>query len=504
MFLGNRYPGAMSDTESYVYRYSWDRDDLSSYPWPEHYVKQPEVLAYLRHVTDKYHLRADMRFETELSSARWDDSGQRWSLVLNRDRNVTARYLILGLGILSKTNYPDIPGIRDFQGEIHHTAKWPKDIELEGKDVGVLGTGSTGVQVITEISRQVKSLKSFQRHPQYSVPSGDGKVTPEYRAYVNDNYDAIWEKVRTSFTAFGIDESRTSYHDVTPEERQRIFQENWDKGNGFRFMFGTFSDISTDYEANEGACAFIRQKIDEIVKDPVKARKLKPWDLYARRPLCDGNARNGQRYFEQFNRPNVDVVDLRETPIVQIEAGGVRTSDGQLHELDVLILATGFDAVEGNFQRMAVHGRNGITLTDAWSDGPSSLFGVHVPEFPNMFMINGPKGAFTNNPPAIEAQVEWIAQIIGEAERGGTRLVEATHEGEQKWSQLCEKLAAKSLFWKAEDNWIFGANIPGKKRCLRFYFGGMSGYHEQLKSCAENDYVGFQPLAQKHATAVSS
>lgn len=164
-------------------------------------------------------------------------------------------------------------------------------------------------------------------------------------------------------------------------------------------MFGTFNDITTSYEANEGACDFIRRKIDEIVKDPEKARKLKPWDLYARRPLCDGNARNGQKYFEQFNRPNVDVVDLRENPIQRIEGTGVRTRDGELHELDVLILATGFDAVEGNFTRMAVHGRNGVSLREAWSDGPSSLFGVHVPDFPNMFMINGPKGAFTNQPP---------------------------------------------------------------------------------------------------------
>lgn len=210
---------------------------------------------------------------------------------------------------------------------------------------------------------------------------------------MNDNYDEIWNTVRNSITAFGFKESRgnlqneiqleangipgtISYHDVSPQERQRIFQDAWDKGNGFRFMFGTFNDISIDWEANEGACEFIRNKIDEIVKDPEKARKLKPYDVYARRPLCDGNASTGQTYFEQFNRPNVDIVDLKETPIERIEPKGIRTSSGSLHELDVIVLATGFDAVEGNYNRMRIHGRGGKSLKDAWNDGPTSVFGV--------------------------------------------------------------------------------------------------------------------------------
>lgn len=219
-------------------------------------------------------------------------------------------------------------------------------------------------------------------------------------------------------------------------------------------MFGTFNDISTDPEANEAACEFIRTKIDEIVKDPEKARKLKPYDLYARRPLCDGNASSGQTYFEQFNRPNVDIVDLKETPIDHIEAKGIRTGDGHLHELDVIVLATGFDAVEGNYNRMRIQGRGGKTLKDAWEEGPSSMFGVHIPDFPNFFMINGPLGPFTNQPPAIEVQVEWITSIVREAEAASTPfpVIEATQEGQTWWSELCERLAANSLFWKAEDS----------------------------------------------------
>lgn len=385
-----RYPGAMSDTESYVYRYSWDREDLLNYPFKEHYVKQPEVLQYLKHVVERHDLRKHMRFNTAMLSAHWDDSARKWDLTVTGDRKLSAKYVITGLGLLSRQNYPDIPGLDSFEGEMHHTAKWPGDLSLEGKRAGVIGCGSTGVQVITDIGRKVKSLTCFQRHPQYSVPSGDKKVTPEYRQWANENWDQIFHQVRNSITAFGFKESEISYHDVGPEERNRIFEENWQKGNGFRFMFGTFNDIATDAEANKAACAFIRGKIDQIVKDPEKARKLKPYDIYARRPLCDGNASNGEKYFEQFNRDNVDIVDLKETPIERIEAQGVRTSDGKLHELDVLIFATGFDAVEGNYTRIAIHGRNGLSLKEAWEEsGPTSYLGVCVPDFPNLFTITG-------------------------------------------------------------------------------------------------------------------
>ncbi|EME49158.1 hypothetical protein DOTSEDRAFT_68033 [Dothistroma septosporum NZE10] len=488
----NQYPGAMSDTESYVYRFSWDKDDLQQHPWKEHYVKQPEVLAYLQHVAKKHDLYKDMRFNTEMSGASWDDEQRCWRITVKGDQQLTARYLITGLGLLSKTNYPDIPGIHSFGGDIHHTAKWPKDFPLEGKRVGVIGCGSTGVQVITEIGRKVGRLICFQRHPQYSVPSGDKKVTPEYRQWVNENYDGIWSNVRNSMTAFGFKESKTSYHDVDEEERERIFEEVWQQGNGFRFMFGAFNDIVVDETANKGAQDFIRKKIGEIVKDPEKARKLKPYDMYARRPLCDGNASNNQKYFEQFNRPNVDIVDLKETPITQIEGKGIRTSDGVLHELDVLILATGFDAVEGNYSRMAIRGRNDVSLQEAWKDGPHSLLGVHVPEFPNAFMITGPKGPFTNIPPTIEAQVEWITSLIREGQKKTSPVIEATHEGEQRWAKLCEKLAANSLFWKASENWIFGANVAGKPRTLRFYFGGLVGYYGELQKQVQEGFPDFR------------
>lgn len=482
----------MSDTESYVYRYSWDKEDLLSYPWQDHYVKQPEVLAYLEHVVKKHDLRKNMRFNTELLSANWDDVDGIWRLETSNGGSLTTRYLVTCLGLLSKQNYPDIPGIGSYRGEMYHTGSWPRNVDLTGKRVGIIGNGSTGVQVITDIAGKVKTLTCFQRRPQYSVPSGDGPVSPEYRKWVNENYDQIMEQVRNSLVGFGFEESTIPTMSVSPQERERIFQAAWDKGNGFRFMFWTFNDITIDPEANEEACKFIRKKISEIVKDPEKARKLTPYDYYARRPLCDGG------YYQQFNRENVDIVDLKETPITEITPKGIKTSDGTEHELDVVIFATGFDAVDGNYNRLRIHGRGGETLKDHWIDGPTSYLGVAIPNFPNLFMVTGPMGPFSNIPPCLETHVEFISDTIERAEkerkaRQQKVLVEATPEAEKGWIDDCEKVAANSLF-KKTDSWIFGTNVTGKKVALRFYFGGLKAYRDLLTDVVEHDYRGFKPL----------
>jgi cation diffusion facilitator CzcD-associated flavoprotein CzcO len=488
----NRYPGAMSDTESYVYRYSWDKEDLVTYPWSHHYVKQPEVLKYLEHVVDRHDLRKYMQFNTELLSADWDADANLWRVETSTGETFMVRYLITALGLLSKANYPDIPGLDTFKGEVTHTAAWRSNLSVEGKNVGVIGCGSTGVQVITEVAKKVKSLICFQRSPQYSVPSGDRPVSPEYRQYVNSNYDDINAQVRNSICGFGFVESTVPFDSVPPEKRKGIFEELWNKGNGFRFLFGGFSDIATNREANEAACQFIRDKISEIVKDPEKAKKLTPHELYARRPLCDGG------YYEQFNRQNVSIVDLKETPIAAITPEGVQTADGKVHKLDMLIFATGFDAVEGNYLRLKIRGHEGRTLKEHWSNGPTSYLGVFVPGFPNLFTITGPQGPFTNLPPAIEAHVELIAASIARAEvarkKGGQGIIEALPEAEKAWVQECERVAEGSLF-KETASWIFGNNISGKKIALRFYFGGLKNYYQTLKDIVEDGYRGFKPLS---------
>lgn len=489
----NRYPGAMSDTESYVYRYSWDTKDLQTYPWSHHYVKQAEVLEYLRHVVEKYDLRKDMRLGTEMRGATWDEDSQVWRVELSDGATLTIRYLITALGLLSKANFPDIPGLTTFAGGIYHTAQWTSEIALSGKRVGVIGCGSTGIQVITDIADKVGRLVCFQRHPQYSVPSGDREVSPEYRRKVNESYPQIMRQVRNSICGFGFTESETPFHSVSPKDRERIFEELWNQGNGFRFMFGGFCDISTNREANEAACEFIRKKISSIVQDPEKARKLTPHDYYARRPLCDGG------YYRQFNRDNVDIVDLKESPISAIEPSGIRLQNGTLHELDLIIFATGFDAIDGNYNRLRIRGKNSKTLVDHWAtSGPTSYLGVFVPDFPNLFMITGPQGPFCNIPPAIEVHVELISDTILRAEQSRRTLdpgavVEALPAAEKAWGAACEQAVDGSLF-KETASWIFGNNVAGKTIATRFYFGGLAKFIAVVEDMVGHDFKGLKPL----------
>jgi len=480
----NRYPGALSDTESFVYRYSFDDELLKEWNWTHKYVTQPEILSYLEHVVDRYELRKDIQLNTGITSARYDESADRWVIGTDTGETITAKYIVNGLGLLSATNVPNIPGIDSFEGKIYHSGAWPEGVDLTGKRVGVMGTGSTGLQIITAIAPKVGHLTVFQRSPQYSVPVGNTTVTPEYVASVKKDYPKIWEQVRASGVAFGFEESTVPAMSVSETDRQSVFQKAWEEGGGFRFMFNTFGDIATDRDANEAAASFVRGKIAEIVKDPETARKLTPTDLYAKRPLCDSG------YYATFNRDNVELVSVKETPILELTPKGIRTSDGVEHELDVLIFATGFDAVDGNYTRMDIRGRGGETIQDHWKEGPTSYLGITTAGFPNMFMILGPNGPFTNLPPSIETQVEWISQLVKDAETGQVASVEPTAEAEEAWTETCQEIADMTLFPKA-DSWIFGANIPGKKRTVMFYLGGLGNYRNKLAEVRESGYEGF-------------
>ncbi|KOS40474.1 hypothetical protein ACN38_g8658 [Penicillium nordicum] len=538
----NRYPGAMSDTESYLYRYSWDKEDLQTYPWTHHYVYQPEILKYLQHIVEKHDLRKYMKFETEMTSAAWNEDTQRWVVTCSgpEELKISARYLVNSLGLLSKVHYPDICGLSSFAGNLIHTARWPEGLNLEGKRVGIIGNGSTGTQVMTAIAPIVGSLTSFQRHPQYSVPSGQRPVTKEYRDKVNDTYHQIWDNVWSSVVGFGVPESKRKTMDASPEERQRAFQEVWEQGNGFRFMFSAFGDITTNKDANEEACNFIRGKIDEMVKDPRKAAILKPKDLYARRPLCDTG------YYQIFDRENVDVIDLKETPIEKIVPEGIQTADGTTHHLDALIFATGFDAIEGNYMRVKITGRNGKTIQEHWKNGPRAFGSIACAGFPNMFIVAGPQGPFANFPPVIESEINFIMSCIEYAEenivaaqvekpngttnatahgttngtvngtvngttngatngtangalkttnqsytrKGKSRVMEVSDEAEAAWIDLCNRLVEGSLFTSTA-SWIFGQNIPGRKPNTNFYFGGLKSYLDWVKSQSSNGFPGF-------------
>jgi cyclohexanone monooxygenase len=397
-----------------------------------------------------------------------------------------AKYVVNAVGLLSAINFPKLPGLHTFEGDVLHTGAWPEGKDMTGKRVGVIGTGSTGEQVVTELAPKVEHLTVFVRTPQYSVPVGKRLVTQEEIDAIKANYDEIWEQVKNSAVAFGFEESTVPAMSVSEEERNRVYEEAWQKGGGFRFMFATFGDIATDEAANETAAAFIRAKISEVIKDPEKARKLMPTGLYARRPLCD----NG--FYEAFNQPNVDVVAIKENPIRVITESGVVTEDDQLHELDVLIFATGFDAVDGNYRRMDIRGRDGLYLNDHWGGQPNSYLGVATAKFPNWFMVLGPNGPFTNLPPSIETQVDWIGTLVAAAQERGTA-VEASTEAEQAWTETCRTVADMTLFPKV-DSWIFGANIPGKTQTVMFYMGGLANYRAQLAEVEDDGFRGFEFL----------
>ena len=483
-WYANRYPGILSDTESFFYSYSFDKELLQEWTWKNRYVTQVEILEYLNHFADRYTIRKSYQFDTKITSAIFDENTNLWNVVTDKGDQVTAQHVITGLGILSATNVPNFKGKESFQGEQYHTADWPhQGVDFTGKRVGVIGTGSTGTQVITAVAPQAGHLTVFQRSPQYTVPIGNGPLVEEESNKIKANYGPMWDQLFKSNVAFGFEESTVPATGLPVEETDKVFEAAWKKGGGFRFMFETFNDIAVSPEANETACVFIRKKIDEIVNDPAVAEKLKPYDLYAKRPLCDSG------YYATFNRDNVTLVDVKANPIIEITPKGVRTSEGE-HELDILIYATGFDAVDGNYVKIDIRGRDGVQIKDKWADGPSSYIGVANAGFPNMHMILGPNGPFTNLPPSIESQVEWISALIGNMRNNEKVVVEATQEAENGWSNTCEEIANTTLFSKAE-SWIFGANIPGKKNSVQFYLAGLGSYRQKLSDEASSSYPNF-------------
>ncbi|WP_338451035.1 NAD(P)/FAD-dependent oxidoreductase [Niallia oryzisoli] len=477
----NRYPGALSDTESFLYPLSFDKELLEEGDWKHNYLTQPEILSYLNKVADRFDLRRSYQFNTKVTSTYFNEEHNYWEVTTDKGETVTAKFLVTGLGLLSATNVPNFKGIETFKGEQYHTARWPQDVDLKGKRVGIIGTGSTGVQVIIDIAPKVEHLTVFQRTPQYSVPIGLKVQSDAEKAEIKANYEEIWKQAKSSAVAFGFEESTVPAVSVSKEEQERVFEEAWNIGGGFRFMFGTFSDIATNPEANEAAANFIRKKIQEIVKDPETARKLTPTGLYAKRPLCD----NG--YYDTYNRDNVSLVSVKETPIVEVTPKGVRTTDSE-YELDVLIFATGFDAVDGNYTKIDMRGRDGITMKEKWADGPTGYLGMMNTHFPNHFMILGPNGPFTNLPPSIETQVEWISDTVKYMVENDISTIEPKQEAEDEWITTCQTISDQTLFSKGE-SWIFGANIPGKKNTVMFYLGGLGNYRKALEELGFKGFI---------------
>lgn len=484
----NRYPGARSDTEVTAYCYAFDRDLFERWKWTERYPRQREILSYLDMFARRYGLRRSIQFDTMVTSAVWDEGCSRWTVTTDKGDLFSAQFIVAGVGLLSSTVTPRFPGQDRFEGRIYHTARWPNDdIDLGDKRVGVIGTGSSGVQVIAELGSQVRQLTVFQRRPQYVVPARHRPIDPDILASIRRDYDKFWAKTLGSVTAFGFDESAVSASEVSVDDRDAIFEQVWNRGGEFQFMFATFNDIGTSRAANDAATDFIRRKIKEIVKDPAVAEQLMPHEFYARRPICcDG-------YYETYNRHNVELVDIGTHPIIEVTPNGIRTVEAE-YELDVIVFATGFDAVTGNYLKIEFVGRGGLSLRSHWQERPRVHLGLMSNGFPNLFMIFGPMGPFTNQPPAHEVQVNWVADAINHARERRLSLIEPTAEAEQGWPDRCDEIASGTLFPKV-DSWINGANVPGKPIVVMFYMAGMGAYMDQLQAAVASDYAGFRQEA---------
>jgi cyclohexanone monooxygenase len=483
----NRYPGARCDSEAYVYCFSFDDELLQEWNWSGKYPEQPEILRYLQHVADRFDLRSGIQFNTRVTAAHFDEDSNRWLVSTDQGDEVSARFLITGIGCLSAGQIPDIPGRDSFEGESYHTGSWPHDgVDFAGKRVGVIGTGSSGVQSIPVIAQQAEHLTVFQRTPQFTIPARHHTVDRHYLDDVKQRYDEVWEQARHSLAGFPYEAATLSALEVSPEERERIFEERWEEG-GFRFN-GAFRDVAVNLEANELAADFIRNKIREIVEDPETAEKLLPHDhpYGSKRTLIDTD------YFETYNRDNVELVDIREAPIEEITPTGIRTTDGH-YDLDIIVFATGFDAMTGAFTRMDIRGRGGEPLKEHWAAGPKTYLGLSVTGFPNLFMITGPgsPSVLSNMPVSIEQHVEWIADLVEYTNERGIELVEATPEAEEAWVEHVNELSQKTLYHMA-NSWYLGANIPGKPRVFMPYTGGVGNYRQKCDEVAAADYEGFE------------
>ncbi len=484
----NRYPGARFDSESYTYGYSFSEELLQEWSWKEHFSGQPENERYLNYVADKFDLRRDITFNTSVAGATWDEKDKRWEVRLADGSRVRAHYVITAVGILSATNIPPFPGVDSFKGQSFHTSRWPKErVDFTGKRVGVIGTGATAVQLITEIAKEVGHLTVFQRTANYCAPLRNGPIDDETQAKIKASYPDIFKKTSETFAGFIHDQDPRSVFEVSPEVREAFFEELWLRP-GFAKWFGNFHDVLSNREGNEFFAEFVRKKIRERVKDPAVAELLSPRN----HPFGTKRVPMESGYYEQFNRENVLLVDVRKSPIERITPKGVKTADKE-YELDVIIYATGFDAVTGTLTRIDFRGEGGQSLKEKWADGPQTYLGIQTAGFPNLFTLVGPhNGAtFCNMPRCIEQNVEWVTDCLRYLRDKGIDRIEATPKAEEEWTDHVNELAQGTLLAEA-DSWFFGANIPGKKRTVLMYLGGAQLYKKKVEEVAAAGYEGFR------------
>ena len=484
----NRYPGARSDSDSYVYCYSFDEDLLQKWTWSERYPEQHEIRAYLEHVAERFDLNRDITLGTRVTAAAFDEETGTWTVRTDTGEAVRTRYLITGVGALSASNIPDFPGIDSFRGDSYHTGQWPHEgVDFTGQRVGVIGTGASGVQAVPLIARQATDLTVFQRTANYIVPARNGPVDPEVIAARKRDYQGIWNRVRASYFGFELNFIEKGALEASPEERERELMARWEQG-GFGIWLGSYVDIFFNDEANATVREFLHDRIRETVDDPQTAELLIPKGYpfgCKRNPLDSG-------YFETFNLPHVHLVDVKSDPIAAITEQGVRLEDGTEFALDAIVYATGFDAMTGPLNAIDIRGRGGQLLRDKWAEGPRTYLGLTSAGFPNLFMITGPQSpsVLSNMPVSIEQHVEFIGRIIGDMRARGAETIEPTRQAEDAWVAHNQELAEATLFPTA-DTWYMGANIPGKPRVFLPHLGFVGPYRQKCDEVAANGYEGF-------------
>ncbi|MEB3031800.1 flavin-containing monooxygenase [[Mycobacterium] nativiensis] len=485
----NRYPGARVDVKSVYYNYSFDRDLEQEWEWTEKYPPQPELLRYINHVADRFDLRKDVQLRTRVTEAVYDESVARWRITTNRGDVVSAQFTIMATGCLSVSKMVEIPGIATFNGRSFHTGNWPEqDVDFTGRRVAVIGTGSSGVQVIPLVAEVAEQLTVFQRTANYVIPAHNHAIDPEFQRAVKARYPDVRKANRESSFGIAQPEATKSALEVSEGERNAYYRRVWtNKDSELVSMLTGFTDMLTDETANETAAQFVRDRIAEIVTDPAVAKALQPtgYPFGAKRPCL------GTNYYETFNRSNVRLVDLRATPLTEVTQSGLATME-ETFEFDDIVYATGYDAMTGALAAIDIHGRGGVSLQEEWAAGPTTYLGLAVAGFPNLFTITGPgsPSVLSNMLVSIEQHVDWVGDAIDEMRRNGVTTMEAEADAAEEWTRHVADVGNTTLYPKA-DSWYMGSNVPGKPRVMFAYIGGVGAYREKCDQVAAANYEGF-------------
>jgi len=491
----NRYPEARFDSESYTYGYLFSKELFDDWEWQEHFAGQPEIERYLNHVVDRFDLRRHIQTGARVTSAVWDESSATWTTRAADGTEVRSQYLIAATGVLSLPFFPNVPGRETFKGESYHTGLWPSTpVDFTGKRVAVIGTGSSGVQLIPAIADDVASLTVYQRTPNWCTPLNNRPITPEEQADLRANFESIRHTLNTSQGGFlHTPHDRTAFDD-SKEQRWAFFEKMWNSP-GFSKLSSNYTDMMTNVAANEEWCEFMAEKIRGIVKDPETAEKLIPDHRYAQKrpPFVTG-------YYETFNNPKVSIVELKKTPIVQVTETGIETTAG-LQEFDMIVWATGFDFGTGTLLRMGIRGKGGLPLREYWADGPITYLGLQCRNFPNFFFPGGPHGAAGNNPRYGGDQVEFITNAIVYVRDHGHDTIEVREAAEAEWNDMVNTTAAMSPF--SEISYFYGTNIPGKPVRFLLNPAGRPKLLEMMAEVVANDYRAME-LSRSSERATST